>query len=133
MRLLFIDGKELISVSDVASLEGVDYVLLYGQFLDDYTRSDAKEKALLISRPPFCNPDRPEYYVALLAAVCETLAKQDDLPIPGWVYERRCYLEQPVFAFNTTVPGHREYLLETTPEEFMSRNVIFGDTVLSRC
>ncbi len=130
---MLINGKERISASEVASFPGEDPILLYGQFLDDYKRASIEEKILLIQEAPVQAADRPIHYEALLAAVCESLAKQDGIPIPDWVYERRCYLEDPVFAFNTTIPGHREYLLETTPEEFLNRNVIFGDNVMSRC
>ena len=130
---MFINGRERITASEVASFLGEDPVLLYGQFLDDYKRASIEDKILLIQDAPIQTADRPVHYEALLAAVCESLAKQDGIPIPEWVYEQRYYLKEPVFAFNTTIPGHREYLLETTPEEFLSRNVIFGDNVMSRC
>lgn len=131
-KMMIIDRIECVSVSDVASLLGIDYVLYYGQFLDDFRHTKQESKSLLINEPVVCASDRPDYYDAFLAGVCESLAKEADIPVPGWVYENRYYWKDPVFPFNTENPDFQEYLLETTPEEFRVRNIYFGDSLMSR-
>lgn len=130
---VIVNEREYISAADVASMPGEDYTLLYGQFLDDFRHRDQPGKAMLIAEPPRSLPDRPAYYDAMLAASCESLAKDFSLSVPSWVYDPHYYLPSPVYAFDTNIPEYRKLLEDTTPGEFSSRNVFFGDTVMTRC
>lgn len=131
---MFINGRERISVTEVATEPTDDYVLLYCQFLDDFRHESDEGKSGLIASAPKCLNDRPDYYDAFLAGVCETLAKESNIDIPGWIYEDRYYLDSPTFPDGTErVPGFQEFLRETTPIEFAARNVLFGDNLMKRC
>lgn len=131
---MIIKGKERISANEVATLPGIDYLLYYGQFLDDFKRLDKEDKGLLIEGAVKSLPDRPEYYDAFLAAVCETLAVENNLPVPQWTQGKDYFLAAPVYPEGAArVPGFVEYLIETTPEVFCKRNVFFGDEVMRRC
>ena len=131
---MIIKGKERISASEVAMLPGIDYLLYYGQFLDDFKRLDKEDKGLLIEHAVKSLPDRPDYYDAFLAAVCETLAIENDLPVPKWTQGEDYYLDTPANPEGATrVPGFVDYLIETTPELFYKRNVFFGDGIMRRC
>ena len=130
---MLIDGREYISASDVATLDGYDPILLYGQFLDDFYGANDVVREELIKEAPISKDDRPKHYNAMLAAVCESLAKAYNLPIPTWVNYDCYFLVSPTFSFNTKNNEFQKYLLQTTPCEFAKRNIFFGDNVMNRC
>lgn len=102
----------------------------FGQFLDDWRRTDIARRPDLIAEVP--PPVAPEYlrWAALLAAAVEYLCVQDGLPLPGWTNREEYRLPEPWFLY----PGWRlrAWQLMETPAPFRARNIFGGDRILDR-
>ena len=81
--------------------------------------------------------EEPEQYrlkkteLALLAAA-HKLAADNGLDIPKWVSDEKYIMKKPAYAFNTKNKEYQRFLKETSPKEYSSRNLFYGNNVLKR-
>lgn len=109
---------------------GVDPWIAYRDFLEDWTYMPATRAAVAAVRPKVGQPThRP--WAALLAATIEALCERDHLPPPAWTSDPEYRLAEPWYLYDGT--GRiRDWLRETTPAPFASRNIWSGDRLLNR-
>ena len=67
-------------------------------------------------------------WAVFCAASVEYLCKQYDIPCPAWAVDPSYLLEHPwYYALGADLPQVQEKLRQTTPEEFVKRNIFCGD------
>lgn len=123
-----------LSIKDVSEqLYSEDEKLLYGQFLDDFYHEESSEGRynLIKDEPNFINDK--EIFMCILAGTAQKLANDYSLDIPKWVFDEKYILKKAYYTLNTKNPKFQEYLRETTPLEYKSRNLFVGKTILDRC
>lgn len=123
-----------LSIKDVSEqLYSEDEKLLYGQFLDDFYHEESSEGRynLIKDEPNFINDK--EIFMCILAGTAQKLANDYSLDIPKWVFDEKYILKKAYYTLNTKNPKFQEYLIETTPLEYKSRNLFVGETILDRC
>jgi len=123
-----------LSIKDVSEqLYSEDEKLLYGQFLDDFYHEESSEEKynLIKDEPNFINDK--EIFMCILAGTAQKLANDYSLDIPKWVFDEKYILKKVYYTLNTKNPKFQEYLRETTPLEYKSRNLFVGETILDRC
>ena len=103
---------------------------LFGQFLDDF-RNEERDKYALIKEEPLMD-NCTALFLCLLAATAHKLANDNGLQIPDWVKRQQYIYDGVYYAFNTSMEDFRRHLEQTTPAEFVQRNLFLGDNVLSR-
>lgn len=121
------------SLAEVARLAaaGDSFDRCLANFLDGFYAAPSA-KALL---------ERPQRLVGLninsgnvadayLAATAEELARDFDLPCPGWTTEEGRHLHRPWFA--SPLASLRAVLLHESPPSFRSRNLFVSANALSR-
>lgn len=110
--------------------DGVDPWLAFGQFLDDWQRTDRSRRSSLAAEPLPEVSEEHRRWAALLAAAVEWLCVQDGLSIPAWTGRPEYRLPEPWFLY----PGWRlrAWQLVETPAPFKLRNIFGGDRILSR-
>lgn len=113
-------------------LQGEYPWVAFGDFLDDWRRSDYEDRLELITQPleRASTPDE-QRWAALFAASIEQLCTQEDLPFPDWIMEPQYYLEEPWYP-EARKEKLRRLMEEITPEVFKQRKVFAGDNVLVR-
>lgn len=109
---------------------GVDPWIAYRDFLEDWTYMPDSRARLAAARPTLVRPeDRP--WFSLLAASVEALCERDGLAPPGWVHDPQHRLVEPWYLYEGT--GRiRDWLRETTPQQFATRNIWSGNRLLRR-
>ena len=123
-----------LSIKDVSEqLYSEDEKLLYGQFLDDFYHEESSEGRynLIKDEPNFINDK--EIFMCILAGTAQKLANDYSLDTPKWVFDEKYILKKVYYTLNTKNPKFQEYLRETTPLEYKSRNLFVGETILDRC
>jgi hypothetical protein len=123
-----------LSIKDVSEqLYSEDEKLSYGQFLDDFYHEESSEGRynLIKDEPNFINDK--EIFMCILAGTAQKLANDYFLDIPKWVFDEKYILKKAYYTLNTKNPKFQEYLRETTPLEYKSRNLFVGETILDRC
>ena len=109
---------------------GVDPWIAFRAFLEDWTYLPASRLAIAVGRPPFTTEDELRW-AALLAGAIEALCARDGLPVPAWTRDAVFRLDEAWYLYEGT--GRiRDWLRETTPREFSSRNIWSGDRLLRR-
>jgi hypothetical protein len=109
---------------------GVDPWIAFRDFLEDWTYLPDSRLGLAAQSPAFANEDERRW-AALLAAAVEALCERDGLATPGWTSESAFRLDQAWYLYEGT--GRiRDWLHETTPPAFASRNIWSGDRLLRR-
>lgn len=125
-------GWEPLTAADGIRLiiDGIDPWLAFGQFLDDWRRTDPAKRQDLVSEPLPDVPPELIRWAALFAAAVDSLCDQDDLPAPSWTSRPEYCLPEPWFLY----PGLslRAWQLVETPVPFRMRNIFGGDRILSR-
>jgi hypothetical protein len=108
-----------------------NYNILFGDFLDEFYRSDKTAKMAMIKDEPevFSNVSISKY--AFLAGAAEKLCTDSGLEPPKWVFKEKYYLKDPVFAVNAK-GNLRIILLAESPNEFVARNVFVSENCLHR-
>ena len=101
-----------------------------GQFLDDFKRADNKYE--LIKDEPI-SMQASKAALCYAAAVAHKLANDSNINVPEWVYRATYVMPEPVYAHNTKNEKFQEHLRNTSFPEFTSRNLFYGDNVVSRC
>lgn len=121
-----------LTLADIASCdEKEDLLLWFGQFLDDFYH-ESDDKYALIAEEPIWTRNRPDWIYYDLAAAAHKLANDYRLPIPEWVMDKKYISPTPIYSFNTKNEKFQKFLRETSPPEYVERNLFFGDNVLSR-
>jgi len=115
-----------LSIAKVASSN--DLKLSIGQFLDDFRL--ASDKYILIKDEPDGNADI--VMLCLLASIAHKLANDNGLEPPAWVFKPEYIFPQPVYTFNTQNKEYQKVLRDTSPPEFVQRNIFYGANVISR-
>ena len=109
---------------------GVDPWIAFRDFLEDWTYLPVSRSELAAERPPFANEDGHRW-ATLVAAAVVALCARDGLIAPGWTGEPVFCLVEPWYLYEGT--GRiRDWLRETTPPAFSSRNIWSGDRLLRR-
>ena len=109
---------------------GVDPWIAFRDFLEDWTYLPESRIGLASRRAPFDNEDQRRW-AALLAAAIEELCARDGVVPPAWTSGPEFRLDAAWFLYE----GHgriRDWLRETTPPSFASRNIWSGDRLLRR-
>lgn len=121
------------SIRYVSLKEQEDEMLLFGQFLDDFYNAKSKEnKYALIKEEPIFDEKNP-VFMCMLACAVHKLSNDYNLKTPEWVFFSKYTLKEKYYAFNTENKEYQNFLENTTPVEYKSRNLIYGDSVLKRC
>lgn len=116
-------------------INATDRYTAYGNFLDRF-RSYDKEiggrniQEYIIKDKPVGNNFYP-VDMAKIAATVEILARERNLEIPEWVYDRDCFLKDSYYG-EAKNPEYRKFLKETSLPEFKKRNLFLGDNCMSR-
>ena len=102
----------------------------FGDFLDDWKRSDHEDRYELIEAPLQDSARHPQW-AALFAAAVEQLCSLEQITSPAWIRDEKYYLPEPWYP---TVRSEKMRLLyqEITPLIFKQHNVFSGDRVLER-
>jgi len=121
--------KNRVSISDAVAYH--NFTLAFGQFLDDFRfASDEEKYNLIVDEPKREGVDR--VILCHAAAAVHKLANDNNLDVPLWVYDHTYIMPEPYYAHNTQSIDFQKYLHETSPPEYATRNVFFGDNVLLR-
>src|SRR5689334_3749825 len=77
-------------------LKGDNPWVAFGDFLDDWRRSDYEDRLELVTQPleKASTPDGGRW-AALLAGAIEQLCIEENHPVPAWIKEPRYYLQEP--------------------------------------
>ena len=125
-------SQENMTVYKVVELskkdENID--LLYGQFLDDFARSTNKSSC--IEKEPNWPTGDNGIWPYLLAATAHKLAHENSISVPKWALSEKYISPKPIYGMNTKDPDFKKYLENTSPMEFKSHNLFFGENILSR-
>ena len=104
----------------------------FGDFLDDWRRSDQKDRFELINEPlGKVETTEEKRWAALLAAAVEQLCAQEELNPPAWAKEAEYYLSEPWYP-TVRSENMRKLYHEVTPLIFKQHNVFSGDRILNR-
>ena len=68
----------------------------------------------------------------MFACAAHKLARDNGISPPDWGYDKKFIMPEPVYAFDTKDKECQKFLKETSPEEYSSRNIFYGDNVLQR-
>ena len=107
-----------------------DFKLALCQFLDDFKSSNDKLAMIATEPMPFSKAEKSN--LCILAAVAHTLANENNLPVPIWVFDKKYIMPYPKFAFDTTNKDYQEFLFNCTPTEFASKNIYHGSNSIGR-
>jgi len=128
MTIAYLPQTTVDTMARIAA--GVDPWIAFRDFLEDWTYLPASRIGLAAQRPPFADEDQRRW-AALMAAAIEALCTRDGLVPPGWTREPAFRLDEAWYLYEGT--GRiRDWLRETTPPEFSSRNIWSGDRLLRR-
>ena len=96
------------------------------RFVDDFRRNPSENK--LKESVVFTNDVAGAFY----AGVVEELAKEQNMAVPQWVFQKKYYLYEPTFL--TELKGeYRIFVALETPLAFKVRNIFVGADTLFRC
>ena len=109
---------------------GVDPWIAYRDFLEDWTYLPESRPELMARKPGFSGEEQRRW-AALLAASIEALCIRDGLVAPAWTRHRDYRLSEPWYLYEGT-GRMRDWLRESTPPPFSSRNIWSGDRILRR-
>ena len=120
----------MVKIKDIPKLsETHDFTLVFCTFLDDFKRT-ANKFELIADEPQRGILKKKDW--CMLACAAHKLARDNGLQTPEWVYDKKFVMPKPVYAFNTKNEEYKKLLKETSPEEYSSRNIYYGDRVLQR-
>lgn len=124
-------GPRLIRIYDAVILSSPDTEALYfGQFLDDFYRSEDRY-SLISEEPPY--DANKQLFLCKMAATAHKLANDYNLSVPAWVSKDIYIYEGVYYSFGSGNLEIQNFLEETTPDEFKQRNLFVGDSALKRC
>jgi hypothetical protein len=113
-------------------LEGENPWVAFGDFLDDWRRSDYEDRLELAAQPlEKASTLDQQRWAALFAGAIEQLCTLENHPVPSWTKEPCYYLQESWFP-SARKEEFRRLVAETTPEVFKRRKVFVTDRVLMR-
>ena len=115
-----------MKISDILSED--DFIFSLCTFIDEFKLDD--DKQTLVAEEPM--DDLLHTSRCILAGAAEKLSNDYGITPPAWVKKEIYYLKHPIYAFDTQNLEFREHLRKNTPIEFASRNIFYGENVLSR-
>lgn len=128
MTIAYLPQTTVDTMARIAA--GVDPWIAFRDFLEDWTYLPGSRIGLAAQRPPFANEEERRW-AALLAAAIEALGTRDGLDPPEWTREPAFRLDEAWYLYEGA--GRiRDWLRETTPPEFSSRNIWSGDRLPRR-
>ena len=110
--------------------QGVREWTALGNFLNywfSYAK-DRRSKLIVEPLPPI--PSGNEYalhWAAYCAASVEHLCAKYHEPCPNWVHDPQYILPSPWFSLLINEQNMRQYTIDTTPPEFLKRNIYSGN------
>ena len=118
-------------ISQIAAEYGNDFIFAFCTFLDEFYAADGEEKiVMLINEPSKGNLNKTQY--CMLACAAHKLSNDYKLNIPQWAMKKKYTMPYPIYAFDTKNIEYQEFLRNTSPMEYSSRNVFYGGNVLQR-
>ena len=106
-----------------------DFIFALCTFLDDFKRSNVKYSMI-------CDEPRAEgstkVNLCILAAVAHKLSNDYCLEMPVWTSKDDYIMPYPVYSHDTKNKEYQDFLIETSPDEFASRNIFFGANAIER-
>jgi len=121
--------RNKVSIADAVAYH--NFMIAFGQFLDDFRFAPDEEKYILIEN----EPKHDGVDLAILchaAAAVHKLANDNGIEVPDWVFNPMYIMPEPYYAHDTQNVEFQRYLYESSPPEYASRNVFFGGNVLLR-
>jgi hypothetical protein len=111
---------------------GEDFYIVLGDFLDEFYRRGAAERASMLAEVPTVGADVPREQAALFAATAHKLANDYDLEVPVWVMDKKYRLtDEPYFDCNAK-GDLRLLFMYKSPTEFKYRNLFVDENFLTR-
>ena len=105
-----------------------DYKKLWDKvihFVDEFRRNPKPESLQEVN-------DLSTIEGAFYAGVVEFLAKEHNIPVPEWVFDKKYYLSEPLFP-NGLKGDSRIYTALESPLAFKTRNIYIGANTFNRC
>ena len=118
-------------IAQVTAESDNDFIFAFCTFLDEFYAANSEEKKILLADEPQRGTLTPKQY-CMLAAAAHKLANDYGLAVPAWVTQEKFKMPYPVYAFDTKNKEYQVFLKETSPEEYSSKNVFYGENVLKR-
>jgi hypothetical protein len=113
-------------------LQGESPWVAFGDFLDDWRRSESEDLLDLVTQPLEKAPSPEEqHWAVFFAAAIEQLCTSEGFSVPTWIMEPRYYLQDPWYP-TARKEKMRHFMEETTSEIFKQRKVFAGDRVMLR-
>lgn len=116
------------TLSDVVAYKDFDIAL--GTFLDAFRRRENAVRILMIAERPHAE-NANKLTMCLAAAIAHKLANDAGITPPDWVHDPALSMPFPIYAHDITNPEYQQFLRETSPIEYASRNLFYG-AVLER-
>jgi hypothetical protein len=121
--------RKKVTISDAVACQ--NFTLAFGQFLDDFRLASGEEKHNLIAEEP-TREGVDDVILSHVAAAVHKLANDNGLTVPQWVHDPIYIMSSPYYARDVQNVEFQKYLQETSPPEYVARNIFFGDNVLLR-
>ena len=112
---------------------GGDFHLLMGGFLDEFYKAPGETKQQMITEPPSVHGSQcARELLSFAAATAHKLANDNELDVPAWVFDKRCYMSDKPY-FGCGAKGDMRLLfMYKSPTEFKHRNLFVDEHVLNR-
>jgi len=121
--------KKRTTISDAVAYH--NFTIAFGQFLDDFKQASYDEKYKLIRDEPK-HDNINKAILCHAAAAVHKLSNDNGIDTPSWVFNPVYIMPEPYYAHNVQSVDFQQYLFETSPPEYATRNIYFGDNVLLR-
>jgi len=116
-----------MTVSDV--LKQSDFTFAICAFADEFAISDNKYE-MVKNEPDKSETDKLN--LCILAAVVHKLSKDYNINAPKWINDNCYKMPYPVYSFDTKNTEFQKFLVSSTPMEFASKNVFYGENAIAR-
>jgi hypothetical protein len=97
-------------------------------FVDEFRIASRDRKIEMVEKPGLHFKKR--IHNSYFAASVEYLCLESHIPIPGWVHNKKYFLEEPFFAGG--LESLKAFLLVESPLPFRRRNIFVSENALGR-
>lgn len=97
-------------------------------FVDEFRSASRNQKLRSVEKPVLHFKKR--IHNSYFAASVEYLCLENRIPIPGWVHNKKYFLEEPFFAGG--LESVKAFLLVESPLPFRRRNIFVSENALGR-
>ncbi len=123
---MYLDRLQTMQLSFEEICQGQDPWIPLGNFMNDwYTYHPGRRPELVADPLPETYPSAFHQWATFCAAAAEWFCTAYHIPCPTWVHSPKYVLAEPWFTRERE--SVRQWLLETTPEEFRQRNIFCGN------